>query len=1129
MGINRFQTFSNAGQIAVDPWKLPYAELNLALASKQADFDKKEAKTNELKALLPQAGPITQDYKQRVDDTFNPMIDKLTSDLYATGEVSYNEIMSLGKKIANDPMIKQIDEDRNTYGPIGVAATAMAEFPYALQDYYNNETGTLNQLNPDKFDPTSSIASKYKTTAAGDFTSFARDEIDKMIVPFFDVEKGSGDIFKKDGVWHIKKSTKNSYIGKNGAIIVDSEVLTESIFEQYIREKLTAKTTEGVSFMDERYKSMNSIPSLLYWNERFQKEHKGTLPTIDDLTEMYMASAMPLIFSKQTPSSTTKVIGGGGGGGGGKGNGTPKVEEEEELWANPASTQYRVNTAQEIIAKSEEITKKEFKDIGINDMKFVQKTLDDDITELVKQYNSPSTMNKNEVATLNSEILTSIDQTAPNGKVTYALLKSSMSSGINLFTTTGIGEDILGNTIDKVKFELNPVAFEQLTKATHPLVDKTALDILQANLNSKANNINQTIAIKKEMAVKYKDYVQTLNDELGLSGIKQIKAVTDKASKDATEEVLLNVYNHLVDTDYSGFEPPFSDFLKFMTDENIDIAEVGSIQVVLDGNRKYVGMVNGYNSKSVKKTKEEIAAEVKQKYGANTNLPFATPLLLTSKLEKFNIQKTFERLSGEDITFKTYDNKAKKYNEAIEGGYTVEGALYVFSGGEITGNSSNGEVQKKQKAFVDIVSTILMNTDIKTMNMSITNQAPSPEDQKTLKYLQNSLNFDNVTNLWKYSPQKGISAAGLNMQQIRVREDKNDGWVLDILIPEINADDVNTKGPKELINTSVEIKLNRSQMMLLMEQTGLVFGDLEIDNYERNINEQLTKYGYAESSLSYSTETGPGTLYTMTHHNNPDKLSEIESNFKVDNVNLNLKFNSSYEIALFQNGLNSSVDRFQYRLSEEKNDANYEAIAQDELYNLVDYLMGSGDTPLMSEDQAIIVGKEVLGKSFVDANTSGYAQRTYYNYDDDNNYKVNHENMVDLASLGIPTQSSKYSLLKLQPIAAQNLKAIMEDLPGLVVTNALRSIEDTPAMKAAGFTAAESSTHMMGYGVDLAGLPREQALEILEIINQNKGRYGVSKAEWHNDNHIHMEFDSGYGDMQNRSLLGAGTIIKKKI
>lgn len=145
MEINRYMVPAElpTGQ---EYFKLPFSELNAALANKQALYDKADTELSAIDKLFPEAGYRTQDRLQALKDKYIPQIESLRTQLGETGNVNPTKIREIASRLVQDPEYKTINQDFK-YKEAVDKVMSTGNFKDYIQGFYDHTTG-FNQTKP---------------------------------------------------------------------------------------------------------------------------------------------------------------------------------------------------------------------------------------------------------------------------------------------------------------------------------------------------------------------------------------------------------------------------------------------------------------------------------------------------------------------------------------------------------------------------------------------------------------------------------------------------------------------------------------------------------------------------------------------------------------------------------------------------------------------------------------------------------------------------------------------------------------------------------------------------------------------------------------------------------------------
>ena len=126
-------------------FKLPFNELNAALASKQATYDKSEAEVSALDKLFPQAGYRTEERAAAYKDKYTTEIDALKKQLQETGRLNPYKITDLASRMVKDPEYAAINQDFKYREAVDKMMSA-GNFQDYIQNFHNGVG--FNQTKP---------------------------------------------------------------------------------------------------------------------------------------------------------------------------------------------------------------------------------------------------------------------------------------------------------------------------------------------------------------------------------------------------------------------------------------------------------------------------------------------------------------------------------------------------------------------------------------------------------------------------------------------------------------------------------------------------------------------------------------------------------------------------------------------------------------------------------------------------------------------------------------------------------------------------------------------------------------------------------------------------------------------
>ena len=126
-------------------FKLPFNELNAALASKQANYDKSEAEVSALDKLFPQAGYRTEERAAAYKEKYTTEIDALKKQLQETGRLDPYKITDVASRMIKDPEYAAINQDFKYREAVDKMMSA-GNFQDYIQNFHNGVG--FNQTKP---------------------------------------------------------------------------------------------------------------------------------------------------------------------------------------------------------------------------------------------------------------------------------------------------------------------------------------------------------------------------------------------------------------------------------------------------------------------------------------------------------------------------------------------------------------------------------------------------------------------------------------------------------------------------------------------------------------------------------------------------------------------------------------------------------------------------------------------------------------------------------------------------------------------------------------------------------------------------------------------------------------------
>lgn len=252
--MNRYDKYSFSTY--AEPWKLPFNELNAALASKQGVFDKNEADILDVYKLFPEAGYRTvqraEDLKKQYTSEFDIMLDNLRK----TGNINNAEIKAAAKRLTNDPEYKAISEDFK-YKEGVTKMLAAGNFPAYAQNFYDNET---NQF----------IQTQKGESFGGDwYRAVAPNPYKKEFEAMTDFNTIKTDIEKSTG--RSLQTIQDPTTGEMKVFLVDGKTreIKEELTPEMIKKYLT---DENSALLDRLYGEVDTQPGTAYRKAKYEQD-----------------------------------------------------------------------------------------------------------------------------------------------------------------------------------------------------------------------------------------------------------------------------------------------------------------------------------------------------------------------------------------------------------------------------------------------------------------------------------------------------------------------------------------------------------------------------------------------------------------------------------------------------------------------------------------------------------------------------------------------------------------------------------------------------------------------------------------------------------------------------------------
>jgi hypothetical protein len=1110
MAINRFQTFSNPGQISVDPWQLPFDELNTALASKQMQYDEADAAISEI--VMPKAGYITDDLQKAVSDEYSPEITALENSLYETGDVNTNKINQLAKKIAADKRVELINNDYALKGDVD-KAMANEQFPNGIQGFY--EEGAFNQVDPNNFDGVS-LGQKYRFLKPQEYSIYSGDYVDRVVQPVKDQMIAEGKIYEENGVKYINEE-KTTYVNGQPVTNTTSEILTEEKNIAIVKDRLNNVGESGTSHAEELFNNITGVPQWNWWFES-QKRDLDRDPTVDEFSEMLVNSWKARTYNYQTGKQSTMNLPAGS-------KGTKSSSDDDDIvnqidwWTAVGKRSYtnRVASLVETQAKTN--------GFNVENMPYTEatnfiSTLEGTLKTATAALAQPTF---NELTSLKNVAVNSINDpnikagvsqvisaeqafnvSVENGKATYTLTDKFLNAAGQAGVTTGDLKSIKAN-VKNVENAKN-AEYQNLKNQTESTTS------LMKSVISESGIENVKGFVAKEKEVKANTVSNIIDNQLNQSSMIIANTIKNKVQgkvdgplaystpgglpgyfSDEDKASIKSILNTKIGENSSGWEGAQN--FGVITDENGEIIDIEQIKTIDTPNIDGIGVIhNALVDGAVAK--------------AATNNPKYSATFTTKGFP--DVQEKINKNLEDDLEYSRANKMLTDHIKMSTSSYKTEGTIYkfnTFDAADFADPAQKRQISSMQDSALELFNELFKNTHNEDIKMALTDKKLADK----VDVLLNELKSGGTIKATGGKPNLEMNFNGkpmaFGMERFSLRYDTGDAqWMLDVNIDEIGIEA--HQGASDQPGNIVEIPLDKIQMDNLVKKTNLDMSTLQIRQVQKRMEIELKEYGFTESNNLFNLSDGSTKNYysTQTFRNNENN-SNLKTKFNVGGSSLNLEFSNSYELADFEGSVDEAISRAEYIFSVGNVD---EKIINNEVREFSKFLqMENGHN--IDAAQADEIAHNSINSMFVNNNYKEGVEQPIYDHPNGKTYLTDPETMQELSSAGIPTNStSTYSLFKVHPDVIAPLKVITDQFSGLLVTNALRSTEDLAAM-ADDFDIASNSLHLRGLGVDLAGVPEAQMASILKYLGANMESYGLRNII-HHDGHLHLEFNTFHTD-----------------
>lgn len=269
-------------------FKLPFNELNAALASKQATYDKSEAEVSALDKLFPQAGYRTEERAAAYKEKYTTEIDALKKQLQETGRLNPYKITDVASRMIKDPEYAAINQDFKYREAVDKMMSA-GNFQDYIQNFHNGVG--YNQTKPGE----SFSGDWYRALPPADYIPEYK-EMTQFKPIRYNIEQSSGmtpetvtnpDTGESE-VWMFDKRTKTAV-----------EKLTKENIEKYL-------TSDNKALLNDLYQ-VKGLPGKSYREAWYEKTYGKPYSEDAFFADLMQASKYNQYNYTQTEDISRKV------------------------------------------------------------------------------------------------------------------------------------------------------------------------------------------------------------------------------------------------------------------------------------------------------------------------------------------------------------------------------------------------------------------------------------------------------------------------------------------------------------------------------------------------------------------------------------------------------------------------------------------------------------------------------------------------------------------------------------------------------------------------------------------------------------------------------------------------------
>lgn len=1052
------QTLQLAGQQEVTPWQLPFEELAAGLEKKQKNFDDKSEAVSLLDSLIPESGVFTVEAKQGLLDDYNPKIQELQDELYATGNVSKGKITALTSAIMQDERVAAINEDVKVWTPFYQEKKKTGKLDQGVHNFYD-ENGMPRQ-------------------------AFSKTELDYQFldyVPYMENTSEFLDKYVRANITSILEDSEIKYRTNTltGKIeVYDEQTKTYSEDRTYERiMDVVVNTVDGRYSMGQSLWNSNN-DDVLFYKAQFLDKY-GREATFEDYKMDVLQPVSRFISYEKTDVTKRRNILG-------EGKGTGSDDEEfnvQDIWT-PIEVKEGVYSEHDskIIKAVEESTGKDFEDISINDVQNV-------VTTSYQKY---------------EEHKLSIDEKIKDETNKFIGTLSDESAaiigaiGINVTIEDGIITPDIMSTFDDLIAEGG--AFDTMIK------DGTIKDVNEAkvlyndavtryrgfvNNNPSYNTLNQ-ISLDYENNIKIlENFKNAVFDRFGIEADeieKKIKNATyEEKLKAVEEDYFKNRYLSTEPLFWEEFEDYYTSTSEYYTKERDDSKPAVRLEALYDPS-----IIIGVPEEDTQAEIEKIGPAYEQFVRNMVEEEFVN-VTVGNIITDPQKQAEFEEMTKAMTDVRTYDNNS-----------------YTISNFALTDNATNTSINNLVTNVATFISKDLLSRSVDASEFRVVSTDKQLEKEQA-DYLFDILQGVDITSL---EEGKGVKiTTNINGKEEifewQVRYDiGRDKYMFDVRVPNLPSDDKSNKYKQakqglEKQSTStdwVEIPMSDALVKKIIYDTGL---DTQIKAEELKRTQQVmsdidTK-GYSSSSL-FKEDNSYGATYSQNDINivwTRNKENSLIGSVKIgDNkVPLNIEVGSEKEVALLESAFQMIV-RNPYYLADPSSAGE-----------ILQTLKQDFNTPVSTEklDDRILTDllQTLVAYTPLDLNTETGQQYIYKTY----------ENSVPMSSAITLTGVDDKVKIKdesfridptVAPVLNQQLYMALPYLPEgtyIEITSGLRSLnEQAQLMQNPDNEAAPNSNHLYGRAIDFVVRNADGTTKDEKAMKEIANAIG---AFYHNG-HVHL-------------------------